>query len=123
LLSLIHLFVELPGAPSQPSARFFELLFFCLSRACSAFLELRICLICDISYPNFRDPYIDPPLPFRAFSTFFDLQIYSICLICSSIFHYQLLTMALASKPCEIDFRDEQAKLALDLRRRSGREV
>jgi hypothetical protein len=31
--------------------------------------------------------------------------------------------MALTSKPCEIDVRYEKVKLALDLRRLSGREV
>jgi hypothetical protein len=126
LLSLIHRFVELSRTPSRPSACFFELLFSAsleLARPSSNFGALQICLISDISSSNFSDTDIDFPLSFGASSTFFDLQIYSIYLIYSSIFHCQLLTMALASKPWEIDFHDEQAKLALDLRHRSGREV
>jgi hypothetical protein len=52
-----------------------------------------------------------------------DLQTYSVCLICSSIFHCQFIMEAVTSEPREIDFRCEKGELALDLRRCSGQEV
>jgi hypothetical protein len=44
-------------------------------------------------------------------------------LICWSIFHCQLIIMALTSESCELDFRYTKGKLALDPRRGSGQEV
>jgi hypothetical protein len=50
--------------------------------------------------------------------TFLGRQIYQICLICSSIFHCQLMTITLTRHSCEIDLRYEKGKLALDRERR-----
>jgi hypothetical protein len=79
---------------------------------------------------RFRDPYIDLSpasstflCPLGACSTFLDLQIYSICFICSWAFHCQLTMMVLTSEPCKIDFRYEEGKLAPGLPNRFGQEV
>jgi hypothetical protein len=96
----------------------------------SSFGTLRIRRICDISYSTFRGLYIDfSPVSLTflclpgAWSTFFDLPIHSVYLIYPSTFHRQLIMMALASEPCQIDFRPEKGKLELHLQRRSGQEV
>jgi hypothetical protein len=86
--------------------------------------------ICHTSDSTFRDPSPDLAPTSSTFfcfpgacSTFFDLQIYSVCLIYSPTFHCQLIMIVLTGEPDKIDFRYETRKLALDLRHRAGQEV
>jgi hypothetical protein len=96
----------------------------------SSFGTLRICRIRDSFYLNVCNPFIDlssAPSTFLCLSgvcsTFLDLQICSICLICSPTLRCQLLMTPLMSETCEIGFQEAMGKLALDLRRQSGHEV